>query len=184
MNYLIGVALAIVVLWIIYLFNRFVSLRNRARAAWADIDVQLKRRHDLVPNLVTVVKGYAAHERGTLDAVTQARTAAMQASRPSERGEREESLVGQLSGLFALAEQYPQLKADKNFRALHDSLTEIENTISYARRYYNAVVRDFNTMLQVFPNNIVAVICGFTSFEFFQVDEPEERRAASVKFGN
>lgn len=171
-----------VVLWLIFLFNSLVSLSNRADAAWADIDVQLKRRYDLVPNLVEVVKGYAAHERGTFEKVAAARAAAMGAYSPAEKTTMEPDLVSGLRSIFALAEAYPALKANEEFLKLQTGLTEIEDTLQSARRYYNAIVRDLNTKLQVFPNNLIAPLFSVRAREYFQLDNADEAKAVTVKF--
>lgn len=167
----------------IFMYNGLVALRERADNAWADIDVQLKRRHDLVPNLVQTVKGYASHEKETLDAVIQARNRAVSASGPAEAGAAENQLTGALRQLFALAENYPDLKASGGFRDLQSSLAELEESLSQARRYYNAVIRDYNTRIQQVPTNIVANAFRFTEREFFEIDEGE-RAVPRVDFGS
>ena len=158
----------------IVLYNGLVKLREQADAAWADIDVQLKRRHDLIPNLVETVKGYAAHESKTLEAVVAARSSAMSAKSPAEKGPAEGMLAGALKSLFALAEAYPDLKAAGGFRDLQGTLSESEDTIQNARRYYNAVVRDFNTKIQQVPSNLIANSFNFREREFFEVPEGEK----------
>lgn len=163
---LLGVVLAVVV-YLIVAFNGLTRLRMLARNAWSDIDVQLKRRHDLIPVLVSTVKGHAGYERGTLDAVVEARNRAVSATGPAAAGDAERALAGQVKQLFALAEAYPDLKAGESFLALQRSLTEIEDHIQNARRYYNAVVRDFNTRIEQFPSNLVARPFGFHTQEFF-----------------
>jgi LemA protein len=145
----------------------------RAESAWSDIVVQLKRRHDLVPNLVETVKGYASHERGTLEAVVDARSRAMSAQGPASRAEAENMLTGALKSLFALAEAYPQLRAAENFGQLQQQLAGIEDAIQNARRYYNAVVRDLNTKILQFPSNLIARMFGFREREFFEIGEGE-----------
>ena len=167
---------------LILIYNSLVQLRVRADAAWADIDVQLKRRHDLIPNLVETVKGYAAHEKGTFDEVTRLRTQAMQATSPGERAQAEGMLTQALKSLFAVAENYPQLRAAEQFTQLQSSLSAIEDAIQNARRYYNAVVRDFNTRIAQFPTNLLAGIFGFKAREFFEVGAAEEREPVAVKF--
>ncbi len=162
-------------------YNSLVRLRNMAQAAWADIDVQLKRRHDLIPNLVETVKGYAAHERGTLEAVINARAKAVSASTPEERIKDENMLTQALRGLLAVVENYPDLKANQNFLDLQNQLAEIEEAIQNARRYYNAVVRDYNIKTEVFPSNIVASLFGFKKMPYFEIEEAE-RQAPQVKF--
>src|SRR5689334_25165215 len=162
---------AILAIGAIVTYNGLVSLRVRADNAWADIDVQLKRRHDLIPNVVETVKGYAGHERQTLEAVVNARSRAVsvQSAGPAERGEAEGTLTTALRGLFALAESYPQLRAAENFGQLQATLAQIEEAVQNARRYYNAVVRDLNTRIQQFPSNIVAGMFGFRTREFFEI---------------
>ena len=175
--------LAIVALALIVIYNGLVRLNVQAGNAWADIDVQLKRRHDLIPNVVETVKGYASHERQTLEAVIAARNRAVsvQASGPAERGQAEGALTGALRGLFALAESYPQLRAAENFGQLQSTLSQIEEAVQSARRYYNAVVRDLNTRIQQFPSNIVAGMFGFKTRDFFEVPDTE-RAVPQVKF--
>ena len=158
----------------IVLYNGLVKLREQADAAWADIDVQLKRRHDLIPNLVETVKGYAAHEQKTLEAVVAARSSAMSAKSPAEKGQAEGMLAGALKSLFALAEAYPDLKAAAGFRDLQGTLSESEDSIQNARRYYNAVVRDFNIKIQQVPSNLIANSFNFREREFFEVPEGEK----------
>jgi LemA protein len=167
--------------YLAYAYNLFVKLNARAKSAWADIDVQLKRRHDLVPNLVTVVKGYALHERTTLEAVTAARSAAIAAG--AQPKEAENALSGTLKSLFALVENYPNLKADGTFLQLHKELVDIEDTLQYARRYYNGVVRDFNTAIAVFPNNAAAALFGFKAKYFFELESVLEKPAPQVDLG-
>jgi LemA protein len=182
---LISVAVLVVLAVVaVALYNGLVRLRVLVDNAWADIDVQLKRRHDLIPNLVETVKGYAAHERGTLGDVVEARTKAMSASgqSPEARGEAERGLSAALGKLFALAEAYPQLRAAENFSQLQGTLAQIEEAVQSARRYYNAVVRDFNTKIALVPWNLVAGIFGFRPREFFQVADDAERAVPSVKF--
>jgi LemA protein len=163
-------------------YNGLVQLRVRADSSWSDIDVQLKRRHDLIPNLVETVKGYAAHEKGTFEDIAKFRSMAMQATTPAERGAAEGQLTTALKSLFAVAENYPQLRASEQFTSLQTALQEVENAIQDARRYYNAVVRDFNTKLQSFPTNILAGMFGFQPRQFFQLDTPAERANVEVKF--
>ncbi len=175
---LVGVLL---VVGVIVIYNSLVGLRVRADNAWSDIDVQLKRRYDLIPNLVETVKGYAGHERETLEAVIDARARAMSAQGPAAKAEAEAGLTGALKSLFALSEAYPQLQAAGNFRSLQDSLTAIEDAVQNSRRYYNAVVRDFNTRIQQFPSNIVAGAFGFQPREFFEIAHAE-REVPRVQF--
>ena len=164
------------------MYNSLVGLRVRADSAWSDIDVQLKRRHDLIPNLVETVKGYAGHEKSTFENVTKYRSMAMQATGPADRAQAEGQLTMALKSLFAVAEAYPQLRASENFTALQKSLAEIEDNLQNARRYYNAVVRDLNTTIQSFPSNLVAGMFGFQPRAFFQLDAAAEREAPAVKF--
>jgi LemA protein len=168
--FLILIALAVLTLVI---YNGLVQLKVRAESAWSDIDVQLKRRHDLVPNLVETVKGYASHESGTFEAVVNARSRAMGAQSPAARAEAENMLTGALKSLFALAEAYPQLRAAENFGQLQQQLAGIEDAIQNARRYYNAVVRDLNTKIQQFPSNMIARAFGFQEREFFEISDAE-----------
>jgi LemA protein len=176
-------AIGVIVVFVIVSYNRLVSLTQRSQSAWSDVDVQLKRRTDLVPNLVESVKGYASHERGTLDAVVKARGAAVAAQSPESRVQAEVQLSQALRGLFALAESYPDLKATANFQALQASLGEIEEAIQNARRYFNAVVRDLNTMIQEFPSNLVASFFQFRPHAYFELDRPDERQVPKVSFG-
>ncbi len=171
-----------VVLWAIMVYNSLIQLRVRGDGAWADINVQLKRRYDLVPNLVETVKGYAGHEQRVFQQVSEARSRAMQASAPSDKATAEGALSGALKSLFAVAEQYPQLRASDNFTALQQSLAQIEEALQGARRYYNAVVRDYNTKLAVLPDRVVAQLGGFTPRDFFQLDRAEERSSPRVQF--
>lgn len=176
------VIIGLVVLFIIGMYNSLVRLRVQCDNAWSDIDVQLKRRYDLVPNLVETVKGYAGHEKGTLEAVINARNRAMSATSPGARAEAENMLSGTLKSLFALSEAYPQLRAIESFTSLQNSLSQIEDTVQNARRYYNAVVRDLNTKIQVFPTNLFAGMMGFKTREFFEVSATAEREAPKVSF--
>lgn len=172
----------LLVLFIIRIYNRLVTLRNRVDEAEADIDVQLKRRYDLIPNLLETVKGYAAHEKEVFEKVTQARTAAMSATSMVEKSGTENMLTGALKTLFAVAENYPELKANQNFLALQEELTDTENKVSAARRFYNGLVRDFNIAIEVFPTNLMARSLGFTKQEMFEIEEAVEREAVKVEF--
>ncbi len=172
-GWIVGSVVVLVLLYLAWTYNRFVSLNKRADGAWSDIDVQLKRRWDLVPALVETVKGYARHESSTLESVVEARSEATQASSLTQRGESERGLSTAVGRLFALAEAYPELKASQNFQELQKSLVEIENNVQYARRYYNAVVRDLNTLVQSFPSNLVASAMGFGERTYFQLDAGE-----------
>lgn len=175
-------AIAILAVLIVGLYNSLVRLKNKCQEAWSDIDTQLKRRYDLIPNLVETVKGYATHEEGTLEKVVQARNAAMNAKTLPEKEQAENMITGALKTIFALAENYPDLKANQNFLELQNTLTEIEEHIQLSRRYYNATVRDFNTKIEVFPNNLIAGPFGFQKREFFEVDGEEERKNVKVDF--
>jgi LemA protein len=182
MIYLI-VIIAVIVLWFVVAYNGFVRFVNRAKEAWADIDVQLKRRYDLIPNLVNTVKGYAAHESTAFEKVTQARAAAMGASTPAEKGAAENMLSGTLKSLFAISEAYPELKANTNFLELQRELSDTENKIQAARRFYNTNVRDLNTKIEMFPGNIIAGMFHFKKMEFFQLEEGSaEKNPVEVKF--
>jgi LemA protein len=183
---ILGLA-ALVIIWFILAYNRFITLINRTKEAWADIDVQLKRRYDLIPNLVNTVKGYAAHEKAVFEAVTEARTRAMSAEARGDVkdvAQSENMLAGALKSLFAVAEAYPDLKANQNFLELQRELSDTENKIQAARRFYNGNVRDLNTSIEVFPNNIVARTFNFQKMEFFELGEAEAaaREPVEVKF--
>lgn len=173
-----------VIFYVVSLYNGLVKLRNGAESAWSDIDVQLKRRYELIPNLVETVKGYAKHERSTFEEVTNARSQAMQASGPEAKATAEGNLTRVLKSLFAVAEAYPELRANQNFLSLQEELSKLENAIQNARRYYNAVVRDLNTRCEAFPSNLVANNFGFAKMEYFELDAPEERTAPAVHFGS
>jgi LemA protein len=167
----------------IAVYNKLIRLKNSVKSSWSDIDVQLKKRYDLVPNLVETVKGYAAHERTAFENVTAARTAAMHASSPADKAKAENMLAGTLKSLFAVAEAYPELKANTNFLQLQSQLKDLEDNIEYARRYYNAVVRDFNILIESFPSNVIASSFGFKQEEFFELESPgEERKPVKVSF--
>ncbi|MHC4100110.1 MAG: LemA family protein [Planctomycetota bacterium] len=173
----LGAALVVYGVWV---FNRLISLRTRADNAWSDIDVQLKRRWDLVPELVATVKGYARHEAATLQETVEARGKAQAARSVSDRSRAESELGRGTVQLFALAESYPDLKADAMFRSLHDNLVEVEGALQAARRYYNAVVRDLNTAMKVFPASLVARGLRFAPYEFFELDEPGQAAVPAV----
>jgi len=176
------VVVVLIVIFVIASYNGLVRLRVRADSSWSDIDVQLKRRHDLIPNLVETVKGYAAHEKGTFENIAKFRSMAMQATTPADRGAAEGQLTTALKSLFAVAENYPQLQASTQFTSLQEALNQVENTLQEARRYYNAVVRDFNTKLQSFPSNLVGSLFGFQQRQFFALDTPADRENVAVKF--
>ncbi len=176
-------AFAVLVVAFIVIYNRLVRLRNTVDQAWSDVEVQLQRRYDLIPNLVETVKGYAAHERETLEQVVRARQQAIQIKGDvARKAEAENMLTQALRQLFALAEAYPNLKANENFLDLQRQLAEIEENIQLARRYYNAVVRDNNNAVQMFPSNIVAKMFGFGLRDYFELEEAEARRAPEVRF--
>ncbi len=179
------IILAVIVLLaiaMIAMYNTLVRLRNQVKNAWSQIDVQLKRRHDLIPNLVETAKGYMKHERETLEAITKARNLAVQANSVSEQGQAEGKLSGALSRFFLVVENYPDLKANQNFLALQEELTSTENKVSFARQYYNDEVLKYNTKIQSFPTNMMAGMLGFQESDFFEIETPEEREAPQVKF--
>ncbi|HAS00215.1 MAG: LemA-like protein [Candidatus Moranbacteria bacterium GW2011_GWC2_37_73] len=168
------VALGLFLVFGIGVYNSLVTLKNRVDEAWSDIDVQLKRRYDLIPNLINTVKGYATHEKELFERVTAARTAAMSAGSPAEKQDAENMLSGTLKSLFAVSENYPDLKANQNFLELQRELTDTEDKIQASRRFYNGNVRDFNIKIETFPSNIVAGMLNFTKREFFAADEAEK----------
>jgi LemA protein len=174
--------IVILIFWLIGIYNALITLKNRVEEAWSDIDVQLKRRYDLIPNLVETVKGYAAHESGVFEKVTEARSRAMNATGAQDKAQAENMLSETLKSLFAVAENYPQLKASENFAKLQDELSDTENKIQAARRFYNGNVRDFNTKLQVFPNNLINALLKFQAREFFELGNEAEREAVKVQF--
>lgn len=179
---LFGILILVIIAGII-IYNKLIRLRNTVQSSWSDIDVHLKKRYDLVPNLVETVKGYATHERSVFEKVTEARSMAMQASSPGEKAKAENIFRDTLKSLFAVAEAYPELKANANFMQLQSQLKELEDNIEYARRYYNAVVRDFNILIESFPSNIVASQFRFQKGEFFELEAPEaERKPVRVSF--
>lgn len=188
MNIFSIILLVIVVMlvgWVVLTYNRFIVLRNRAKEAWSDIDVQLRRRYDLIPNLVETVKGYAAHEKTTFENVTKARTAAIAAEQsgdPKKIGQAENFLSGTLKTLFAVAENYPQLRAAENFLELQRELRDTEDKVQASRRFYNANVRDINIKIESFPANVIAKIFRFTKMDFFETGDPAAREPVSVKF--
>lgn len=181
---IISAIVVVLAVWVIAVYNRFVRLRTRSEEAWADIDVQLKRRYDLIPNLIETVRGYAAHEQSTFQKVTEARTAAMGAQTVAEHAEAENMLSGALKSLFAVSESYPDLKANENFSELQRELTDTENKIQAARRFYNTNVRDLNIAAETFPSNIIAKWFKFMKKEFFELGENEAaaREPVAVKF--
>jgi LemA protein len=179
----IGIVVVVAII-VIVLYNKLASLRVRADAAWADIDAQLKRRYDLIPNLVETVKGYAGHEKQTFERVTEMRAQAISAQGVAEQAKAENMLTQALRTVFAVAENYPQLRASENFMQLQGSLAEIEGVIQAARRYYNAVVRDYNTAVHVVPSSLVAWMLNFKDREYFELEAPEEREAPRVDFSD
>ncbi len=172
---------AAIVLWAIYAYNRFVTLSARADEAWADIDVQLKRRYDLIPNLVSTVKGYAAHEVGAFEKVTEMRTRAMNATTPAEHSAADGMLAGALKSIFAVAENYPDLKANQNFLELQRELSDTENKLQAARRFYNTVVMELNSSLLMFPQSYVASFGSFKAREYFELSESDAAAKEPVK---
>jgi LemA protein len=185
--WIVLIVVAVILVFLVLIYNRLVALRQTYKSAYADIDVQVKQRHDLIPNLVETVKGYAAHESGVLQKVTEARTAAMRAGSMQERGQAESALSSALGRVFAVAEAYPELKANENFRQLQSELEEIENKIAAARRFYNNAVAEYNTHIEQFPAALIAGMTGFISAEMWAL-EASERTAASeppkVSFGS
>lgn len=180
---IILIVLALLIIWVIASYNRFVRLINRAKEAWADIDVQLKRRHDLIPNLVNTVKGYATHETSAFENVTKARAAALGAKTPAEAGAAENMLTRALGGIFAIAEAYPQLQANENFLELQRELSDTENKVQASRRFYNANVRDLNTSVESFPGNVIAGAFHFRKMDLFDLTGDESARSVpEVKF--
>ena len=182
LTFIILAIIAVLVLWIIFAYNGFIRFINRAKEAWADIDVQLKRRYDLIPNLVNTVKGYAKHESSAFENVTKARSAAMNAGNIEEKGRTENMLSETLKSIFALAEAYPDLKANQNFLELQKELSDTENKIQAARRFYNTNVRDLNTRVESFPSNFIASAFHFSKMEFFQLEEAAAKKPVEVKF--
>jgi LemA protein len=180
--YIIIGAVVVVVLWVILTYNRLVALRNRVKEAFSDIDVQLKRRYNLIPNLIETVKGYATHEKEVLQKVTDARTRAMGATGVHEKAEAENMLTGALKSLFAVSESYPDLKASNNFLELQRELRDTEDKIQAARRFYNNTVMGLNNKIETFPSNVIAGMFKFIKEEFFELDDESERAVPEVKF--
>jgi LemA protein len=176
------VILAALIFWFVGIYNQLVGLRNRVDTQWAQIDVQLKRRYDLIPNLIETVKGYAAHEKSTFDAVIKARQGAMDAKTVPDQGSAENVLTGALRSIFALAEAYPELKANQNFLQLQAQLAELETVVSGAREAYNESVLGYNNTVQMFPSNVVAGMSGFSLRDLFEVTDPQVREVPKVKF--
>jgi len=182
---ILGIVVAVLVLWVVFAYNKFIKLRNRAKEAWSDISVQLKRRYDLIPNLINTVKGYASHESQTFEKITQARTQAMGAQSVEDTAQAENMLTGALKSIFALSEAYPDLKANENFLELQRELSDTENKIQASRRFYNTNVRDLNIGIESFPGNVVAKMFSFKKEVFFELDEAEAevaKKAPEVKF--
>ena len=180
--YIVLAIVAIIIIWLIVSYNGFVTLTNRVKEALSDIDVQSKRRFDLIPNLVETVKGYAAHESGTLEKVTEMRTAVMSASTPGDKAKADDMLSGALKSLFAVSESYPDLKANQNFLSLQTELSDTENKMQAARRFYNSVVQDLNTRLQSFPGNMIGSMFGFKPADFFQLADAAQKEPVKVQF--
>ena len=174
--------LFLVLVWWVGIYNGLISRRNQVKESWAQIDVQMKRRYDLIPNVVETVKGYAKHERETFENVTKARNMAMNAGNVGDREQAENMLTGALKSLFAVAENYPELKANQNFLGLQEELAGTENRIGFARQHYNDVVRDYNVSIQRVPSNLIAGVFSFKEEPFFQVEEPAAREAPKVQF--
>lgn len=174
--------IGVIILWLAAIYNGLIKSKMRTEEAWSDIDVQLKRRYDLIPNLINTVKGYATHERELFEKVTQARSQAIGAQGAQEKANAENNLTQTLKSLFAVAENYPELKANQNFAKLQDELTDTENKIQASRRFYNGNVRDYNIKLQVFPTNLIANFLGFKIKEFFEIANEKERENIEVKF--
>lgn len=176
------IAVGLVVLWGIVIYNKLIKNRNLVNEGWSGIDVQLKRRANLIPNLIETVRGYVGHERGLIEDVTKLRVAALDAKPPAEKGRAEGLLGAALGKLFAVAENYPDLKANQNFIELHKSLDEVEEQIQLSRRYYNGAVRNMNILVESFPSNLIARLFGFAQAEFFQLDDVGERAVPEVSF--
>lgn len=182
MGFIFLVIAALLVLWVIGAYNRLVTLRNRVKNAWHQVDVQLRRRYDLIPNLVETVKGYAGHEKEVFEKVTEARARAINAGSVKEQAEAENMLTSTLKTLFAVAENYPELKASENFMMLQEELAGTENKIAYSRQFYNDAVMNFNTAIQKFPTNIIASIFGFKEEDYFEIEEAAAREPVKVDF--
>lgn len=180
--YIILALIALPLLYIIYIYNRLITLQNLTKEGWSGIDIQLKQRANLIPNLVEAVKGYMGHERGVLENVTTLRTQCLSSGTMQERAQNENMLTGALRQLFAVSENYPDLKASQNFIQLQESLTSIENQIQLSRRYYNGTVRDFNILIQSFPSNVIANRFQFAPAQFFEIDDAKEREVPTVNF--
>jgi len=181
-GYIVLLVVVLILGWGVLSYNRLIRLKVRSEESWRDIDTQLKRRYDLIPNLVETVKGYASHEKGVFEQVTLARAKAIDASSPKEQAIAEEGLRGALKSLFAVVENYPQLKANENFLGLQQTLEQVEDAVQRSRVYYNAVVRDLNTRISIFPQNIIANLFGFKEREFYMLPGEEQREAPAVRF--
>lgn len=181
-GYIVLLVVVLILGWGVLSYNRLIRLKVRSEESWRDIDTQLKRRYDLIPNLVETVKGYASHEKGVFEQVTLARAKAIDASSPKEQAIAEEGLRGALKSLFAVVENYPQLKANENFLGLQQTLEQVEDAVQRSRVYYNAVVRDLNTRINIFPQNIIANLFGFKEREFYMLPGEEQREAPAVRF--
>ncbi len=181
-GFILLIVLGVVVLYVIAVYNGLVTLRNRTEEAWSDIDVQLKRRYDLIPNLVSAVKGYAAHETGVFEKVTEARAKAMSATGAADKGDAENILTGALKSVFAIAEAYPDLKANTNFLELQQELSDTENKIQASRRFYNGNVMSLNTKIETFPSNIIAGMFSFVKREFFELTDEDAKEPVKVEF--
>ncbi len=179
---IIIIVIAVILLWVVFAYNALIRLRNRVKEAWSDIDVQLKRRYDLIPNLIETVKGYTTHEKEVFENVTKARTAAMDAGTVAEHNKADNMLTGALKSLFAVSEAYPDLKANANFAKLQDELTDTENKVQASRRFYNSNVLELNTKIETVPANIIAGMFNFRKEEFFEVGEEKERENVKVSF--
>ena len=175
-----SIIIAFILIWLVYIYNRFIKQKNIVKEAWSGIDVQLKRRYDLIPNLVDTVKGYSGYEKELMQDITELRAKSMQLNSPGEKVKPESDLSGRLKTLLAVAENYPDLKASSSFLNLQQQLTEVEDQIQYARRYYNGAVRDYNTLIQSFPANILASAFGFRQEEFFEITLATERETPQV----
>lgn len=181
-GYIVLLVVVFILGWGVLSYNRLIRLKVRSEESWRDIDTQLKRRYDLIPNLVETVKGYASHEKGVFEQVTLARAKAIDASSPKEQAIAEEGLRGALKSLFAVVENYPELKANENFLGLQQTLEQVEDAVQRSRVYYNAVVRDLNTRINIFPQNIIANLFGFKQREFYMLPDEEQREAPAVRF--
>lgn len=182
MTYILLTAILLLIIYAIVIYNRLITLKNLNKEAYSGIDIQLKQRANLIPNLIETVKGYMGHERGVLEKVTELRTQALASSNIAERAANENMLTSALKNLFAVAENYPDLKASQNFIDLQQTLTSIENQIQLARRYYNGTVRDLNIAIQSFPSNLIANSFHFTPAEFFEIEDSKEKEVPSIKF--